>query len=66
MADRTERDALRARIAAVCGWSDPYAPGGATCNRPPHADRWHRETRDGKIWAEWSGGVAPTDAEAAD
>lgn len=26
-----------------------------TCNRAPHADRWHRETRGETIWSEWSG-----------
>lgn len=42
-------------VRLVCGAVDPNAPGGATCNREPHADKWHLEMRDGKVWANWSG-----------
>lgn len=50
---------------SVCGATD-WAPCDdgrphvyRVCNRPPHADRWHREKRGGALWAESSGDAGP-------
>jgi hypothetical protein len=38
----------------TCGIRDG---GSGTCNLPKgHETRWHQETRDGEIWAQWSDG----------
>lgn len=42
---------------------DPYG----VCELPEgHDTRWHRETRDGQVWAEWSGPRPPTTIQTAE
>lgn len=44
----------------TCDWTDPHTPGGAQCNLPvDHPSRYHQDWRNGKVWAEWSGGRSP-------
>lgn len=50
---------------AVCGATEwAHCDDGRphvyrVCNRAPHDDRWHREEREGRLWAESSGDSGP-------
>lgn len=48
-------------LSPICGIQDLAGDGriAGTCELPKGHGRWHQEWRDGKLWAEWSGGVVP-------